>query len=75
MKVTKALFTSKLIKLSKILTYVGKKEDARQKAINWQYKIANKNLYYSELAEQSNKYFKLAKRYGLIKEFKKNGIL
>lgn len=55
--------------------YQELKQKAREQAIEWQQIASNKNLYYSELAEY-NKYFtKLAKKFGLIKEFKENGII
>lgn len=51
------------------------KAQVRQQAIEWQTRFANKNLSYLELAEWTEHFYKLGKRYGLIKEFKENGIL
>ena len=51
------------------------KEEARQKAIEWQLDFANNNYSWGELAYYSNYFEKLAKRYGLIEEFKENGII
>lgn len=55
--------------------YKEQKERAREKAIEWQQEAAQKNLYISELAEAGARFEKLGKRYGLIKEFKENGII
>lgn len=55
--------------------YKKEKEKARQTAINWQNETSQKTMSYAELMEISNYFEKLAKRYGLIKEFKENGIL
>lgn len=57
------------------MNYKYRKETARCKAIEWQLKMSDKNLSYSELAHYSYYFAKLGKRYGLIKEFKENGIL
>jgi hypothetical protein len=56
-------------------TYQERKEEARNEAIEWQYSAGEKNYYMSEMAEFYQYFLKLAKRYGLIKEFKKNGII
>lgn len=57
------------------MTYQENKEIARQKAIDWQNETAKKDVYYSELIEQAEYFQKIAKRYGLTKEFKENGII
>lgn len=51
------------------------KEQARQQAIDWQFENCNKCLYMSELATAGAYFSKLAKNYGLIKEFRENGII
>ena len=51
------------------------KEQAREKAINWQLEASEKCLSYAELYDAGEYFTKLAKRYGLIKEFKENGII
>ena len=51
------------------------KENARQKAIDWQLEFIEKDHYMSEYAYWNNYFTKLAKRYGLIKEFRENGII
>jgi hypothetical protein len=56
-------------------TYKERKEEAREKAIEWQYSAGEKNYYMNEMAYFYEYFYKLAKRYGLIKEFKENGII
>ena len=57
------------------MTYQENKDIARQKAIDWQNEIAKKDVFCSELVEQAEYFQKIAKRYGLTKEFKENGII
>lgn len=57
------------------LKYEMAKRKARQKAIDYQVEQSEKSMSYGELAEQQNSLYKLGKRYGLIKEFKENGVL
>ena len=54
--------------------YETKKEMARQEAIDWQNDFSNHNYSYGELAEFGEHFEKLGKRYGLLKEFRENGI-
>lgn len=56
-------------------TYQKAKERARDKAIEWQLDFDNHNYSWGELAYYGNYFERLAKRYGLIKEFKENGII
>ena len=56
-------------------SYKALKDEAKQEAVEWQFKTSGKNMSYGELAT-SQKYFqKLASKYGLIKEFRENGII
>lgn len=55
--------------------YEIKKAEARQLAIDFQNEFYKKKFYYSELAESTENFYKLGKRYGLVKEFKENGII
>ena len=50
------------------------KEAARQAAIEWQLTFGDNPMSYSELAEVGERFYTLGKRYGLIKEFRENGI-
>ena len=56
------------------MTYQQKKEAARQQAIDWQDQAAEQNLSYGELAEAGEHFEKLGRRYGLLQEFRENGI-
>ena len=55
--------------------YQKSKENVRNTAIEWQHDFNNHNNSYDELAIFSDYFYNLAKRYGLIKEFRKNGII
>ena len=56
-------------------TYQELKNKAREEAKAWQLDFANNNHSYEELSEAQLEFVKLAKRYGLTKEFKENGII
>lgn len=56
-------------------TYKELKEEAREKAIDWQLEFSQKDHYMSEYAYWEEKFTKLGKRYGLLKEFRENGII
>ena len=55
--------------------YQKRKENARNKAIRFQCALDEYNLSWSELAEWQDYFYKLARRYGLVKEFKENAII
>ena len=55
--------------------YTRAKENARQKAMDWQTDYYNNNYSYGELIAFAEYFTKLAKRYGLITEFRENGII
>ena len=57
------------------MTYKEKKAEARHMAIDWQNKHATESNSYLEIVEQVEKFWKLAKKYGLVKEFRENGII
>ena len=50
------------------------KEAARQAAIEWQLTFGDNPMGWNELADVCQRFYKLGKRYGLIKEFRENGI-
>ena len=56
------------------MKYQEMKEKVRQMAIDWQLNDANNNASYMELAEIGNLFYKLGKRFGLLTEFRENGI-
>lgn len=55
--------------------YQQGKERTRQKAIEAQQQYCNMCWSYANLLSHYNYFFKLGKRYGLLKEFKENGII
>lgn len=55
--------------------YQKGKEKARAEAIAWQNDFGEHDYFYSELADFSDRFTKLGKRYGLLREFKENGII
>jgi hypothetical protein len=55
-------------------TYEYKKARAREKAMQWQREFGEHNYSYGELYEFGIYFEKLGKRYGLLKEFRENGI-
>ena len=55
--------------------YQIQKAKAREQAIEWQYDFNNHNCSYLELVKFAEYFTRLAKRYGLVKEFKENGII
>ena len=55
--------------------YQKRKENARNKAIRFQSTLDEYNLSWGELAEWQDYFYKLARRYGLVKEFKENAII
>ena len=55
--------------------YQKGKEKTRNEAIDWQSDFANHNYSYGELAYFSDYFETKARRYGLVREFKENGII
>lgn len=55
--------------------YETRKAEARQEAIGWQLRFNEKDHTYYEVAAANERFYKKAKRLGLIKEFKANGII
>ena len=56
-------------------TYRQLKSELRTRAIELQHKLSCENSSYMELSESSDSIYPSAKRYGLITEFRENGIL
>ena len=56
-------------------TYSDKKDFIINLAKEYQYDNTNISLSYNELYMITNYFYSKAKRYGLIKEFKENGII
>lgn len=55
--------------------YQKAKERARNKAVEWQNGFCDHNYSYGELVYYRDYFGRLAKRYGLVKEFRENGII
>ena len=55
--------------------YTRAKENARQKAMDWQTDYYNNNYSYGELIAFAEYFTRLAKRYGLMTEFRESGII
>ena len=58
-----------------ISNYQIKKNKIRQEAIAWQQFASMQNLSLNDLILQADYFATVGKKYGLIKEFKENGIL
>lgn len=56
-------------------TYAELKAEKRQEAIDWQLDWGNHNYSWGEIAYYSDYFEKIGKRYGLLKEFRENGII
>ena len=54
--------------------YQARKERARAEAQDWQNEFENHNYSYGELAAWQYHFAKLARRYGLVEEFRENAI-
>lgn len=57
------------------MKYAEGKERTRAEAITWQQEAAERSMSYAELAEAQARFEMLARRFGLVREFKENGIL
>lgn len=55
--------------------YALRKADVRDEAIQWQADFCNHNYSYGELAYWGDHFERLGKRYGLLREFRENGII
>lgn len=55
--------------------YQYRKNNARNKAIEWQADFCNHDYSWGEIAEFQAMFYKLARRYGLVREFRENGII
>lgn len=54
--------------------YETKKEMARREAIDWQNNPFRDSRSYEDMQEAAEYFEKLGRRYGLLKEFRENGI-
>ena len=56
-------------------TYLERKAQARQEAIERQHEFAEHDYSYYELMLYGNYFYQLGMRYGLLKEFREHGIV
>lgn len=56
-------------------TYAEQKQNARQRAIDWQEWQAGQSLSQGEYADFENYFTRLGRRFGLLREFKENAII
>jgi hypothetical protein len=54
--------------------YQKRKESARQEAIDWQLENSDYPYSYEGLSIIGNYFYKIGKRYGLLREFRENAI-
>ena len=54
--------------------YQNRKEKIRKEAINWQANFPEQNYSWLDLAQWQDYFTKQDKRYGLLTEFRENGI-
>jgi hypothetical protein len=57
------------------MNYQSKKQSVRKNVIDITNENNENSMFWSEVIEQTAKFEKLAKRYGLIREFKENGLI
>ena len=55
--------------------YAKRKAEVREEAIRWQNDFGEHNYSYGELADFSDYFTRLGKRYGLLREFRENGVI
>ena len=55
--------------------YRRAKEKARQEAIDWQSRLSDANPSYECLSRMQARFTELGRQYGLLKEFRENGII
>lgn len=56
-------------------TYQKNKTRARQIAQEWQSEANSRNDSYFDIWQSQTRFQKLGKRYGLLKEFRENGVI
>lgn len=61
--------------MKKVSKYQCGKAAAREAAIMWQSNFCAVCLSYGELSEAGNTFYKLGKKYGLLREFRTEGII
>ena len=55
--------------------YQRRKEQVREEAREWQFSFSEESSSWSEVAEAGQRFERLGRRYGLLREFRENGII
>ena len=55
--------------------YQKRKAAAQQEAIEWQANFASQNYSWEDIANWGEHFTRLGRRYGLLREFRENGII
>ena len=55
--------------------YERRKEELRDEAIQWSYDTSERIMSYYDLMVEQSYFYEQGKRYGLLREFRENGIL
>lgn len=55
--------------------YNKRKEKLRDEAIQWQFDFSERTMSYYDLMVEQSYFYEQGKRYGLLREFRENGIL
>lgn len=56
-------------------TYQRRKDTAREQAAQWQTDFSDRSPSWGEIAAQQRQLEQIARRYGLLREFRENGII
>lgn len=56
------------------MTYQQKKQEIRDEAIEWTMKFYKTSKSWSDIAKQTEYFEKQGRKYGLLREFRENGI-
>ena len=55
-------------------TYAERKAEVREEAIQWQADFGDRVMTWGEVVEETGRFERLGRRYGLLTEFRENGI-
>lgn len=55
--------------------YERRKEKLRDEAIQWSYDTSERTMSYYDLMVEQSYFYEQGRRYGLLREFRENGIL
>lgn len=55
--------------------YEKRKEELRDEAIQWSYDTSERTMSYYDLMVEQSYFYEQGRRYGLLREFRENGIV